>query len=40
MVARDMLGILAAQLRDVAARVQEVEKELLARHQATRSASG
>ena len=29
-----MLGILAAQLRDVAARVQEVEKELLARHQA------
>jgi transposase len=34
MVARDMLGILAAQLRDVAARVQEVEKELLAWHQA------
>lgn len=33
-LARDMLAVLAAQLRDVAARVQEVEKELLAWHQA------
>ena len=33
-LARDMLAVLAAQLRDVATRVQEVEKELLAWHQA------
>lgn len=33
-LARAMLSVLAAQLRDVAARVQEVERELLAWHQA------
>jgi transposase len=37
MLARDMLAVLAGQLRDVAARVQEVEKELLAWHQANQT---
>ena len=36
-LARDMLAVLAGQLRDVAARVQEVEKELLAWHQANQT---
>jgi transposase len=36
-LARGMLAVLAGQLRDVAARVQEVEKELLAWHQANQT---